>query len=259
MKHAISLLSLIPVRSVADDRSEQVTQILFGELVQILEEKGKWLFIQILNDSYQGWVSNGQLTRINESLFNELKSQTHWVNNDLVQIIHNKTLNYRMLLSAGSTFYNCNNNQFTLIDCDWEYMGGMHTVNSFQPAEIIGSALLFLHAPYQWGGKSAFGIDCSGFTQIVFKMAGIALHRDASQQARQGEVVNLIPEAQPGDLLFFDNEEGEIIHTGILLPDSRIIHAHQKVRIDMVDHQGIFNKENGKYSHKLRIIKRIVG
>lgn len=259
MEHAISLLSVIPVRAVADERSEQVTQLLFGELVHILEDKGKWLFIQVLTDSYQGWVSSGQLTKISEALFKDLHSQNHWVSNDLVQVIHNKTLNYRMLLTAGSTFYNCENNQFTLLGHDWEYMGGMHPVNSFQPAEIIGNALLFLHAPYQWGGKSAFGIDCSGFTQLAFKMSGIAIHRDASQQARQGEVVNLMPEAQPGDLLFFDNEEGEIIHTGILLPDSKIIHAHQKVRIDMVDHQGIFNKESGKYSHKLRIIKRLVG
>jgi len=259
MKHAVSLLSIIPVRAVADERSEQVTQLLFGELVQILEDKGKWLFIQVLADSYQGWVSANQITRISEDQFNDLHNQSHWVSNDLVQIIHNKTTNYRMLLSAGSTFYNCEKNQFQILGQDWEYMGGMHPVNSFKPDEIIGNSLLFLHAPYQWGGKSAFGIDCSGFTQLVFKMSGVTLHRDASQQARQGEVVNLIPEAQPGDLLYFDNDEGEIIHTGILLPDSKIIHAHGKVRIDMVDHQGIFNRESGKYSHKLRIIKRMGG
>ncbi len=259
MEHAISLLSVIPVRSVADDRSEQVTQLLFGELVHILEQKGNWLFIQVLADSYQGWVSSGQLTKISEVLFHDLSNQKYWVSNDLVQIIHNKTANFRMLLSGGSTFYNCASNQFTLLDQEWEYMGGMQPVSSFQPADIIGNALLFLHSPYQWGGKSAFGIDCSGFTQLVFKMSGVIIHRDASQQARQGDVVNLLPEAQPGDLLFFDNEEGEIIHTGILLPDSKIIHAHQKVRIDIVDHQGIFNKESGKYSHKLRIIKRIGG
>jgi len=117
---------------------------------------------------------------------------------------------------------------------------------------------MYLHAPYVWGGRSPFGIDCSGFTQMAYKIAGIQLLRDASQQATQGETISFISDARPGDLLFFDDEEGFITHTGILMPDSRVIHASGRVRVDKVDHQGIFDQESGKYTHKLRLIKKIL-
>ena len=117
---------------------------------------------------------------------------------------------------------------------------------------------MYLNAPYLWGGRSPFGIDCSGFTQMVFKLCGIKLLRDAYQQAEQGYLINLLDEAHAGDLVFFDNEEGRITHTGILLPNNRIIHASGKVRIDTLDHHGIYNSETRRYSHKLRLIKRYI-
>ena len=109
-----------------------------------------------------------------------------------------------------------------------------------------------------WGGKTPFGIDCSGFTQMVYKLCGYQLLRDAKQQATQGEVLSFIEESEPGDLAFFDNEEGEIIHVGIILNDYHIIHAHGKVRIDSLDHSGIFNSDLQKHTHKLRVIKKII-
>ena len=121
---------------------------------------------------------------------------------------------------------------------------------------VVENAMFFQHAPYLWGGRTLFGIDCSGFVQIVFKLAGIKLLRDASQQALQGDTVHFLPEVQPGDVAFFDNEEGRIIHVGILLNNKEIIHASGQVRIDLIDDQGIFNVELNRYSHKLRIIKR---
>jgi cell wall-associated NlpC family hydrolase len=123
---------------------------------------------------------------------------------------------------------------------------------------IIENAYMYLHSPYLWGGRTPFGIDCSGFTQMVYKLAGIRLKRDASQQAEQGTLINLIDEARQGDLAFFDNEEGRIIHVGIMLPNNKIIHASGKVRIDSIDHHGIYNLETKKYTHNLRIIKRFV-
>ena len=124
---------------------------------------------------------------------------------------------------------------------------------------MADSAYTFINAPYLWGGRSPLGIDCSGFTQVVYKLAGQKLQRDAYQQADQGITLGFIEEAEAGDLAFFDNDEGKIIHVGILLGQGKIIHASGKVRIDRIDHQGIFNEETGKYSHKLRIIKRILG
>jgi len=126
------------------------------------------------------------------------------------------------------------------------------------PQFVSEIASLYLNAPYLWGGRSPLGIDCSGFTQVVFKAAGVRLPRDAYQQAEVGQTLGFVEEASEGDLAFFDNAEGKIIHVGIVLKDRFIIHASGKVRIDKLDHQGIFNRETGKYSHTLRVIKRIV-
>ena len=124
--------------------------------------------------------------------------------------------------------------------------------------KIAEDALMYLNAPYLWGGKSPFGIDCSGFTQIVYKINNIVIPRDAYQQAKLGEGYSFLEEAEAGDIAFFDNDEGKIIHVGILVGKNKIIHASGKVRIDTLDHQGIFNKETNSYSHKLRIIKTLI-
>ena len=131
-----------------------------------------------------------------------------------------------------------------------------YQVSSAVYADIPELAYFFLNAPYLWGGKTLFGIDCSGFTQAVLKLVGIPIKRDAAQQAEQGETVNFLPEVKTGDLAFFDNSEGRIIHVGIMLSSNQIIHASGRVKIDSIDDQGIYSAELGRYSHHLRIIKR---
>ena len=123
---------------------------------------------------------------------------------------------------------------------------------------MIETAFMYLNAPYLWGGKSPFGIDCSGFTQMVYKLNGYKLLRDASQQSKQGDALSFIEESEPGDLAFFDNDEGNIIHVGIIMEDNYIIHASGKVRIDRLDHLGIYNAEANRHTHKLRVIKKII-
>jgi cell wall-associated NlpC family hydrolase len=130
--------------------------------------------------------------------------------------------------------------------------------NDSQRTIIIKNALILLNSPYLWGGRSPLGIDCSGFTQLVYRLGQIKLLRDASQQATQGEFLSFIEEAENGDLAFFDNNDGKITHVGLIINDNYIIHAHGKVRIDMLDQSGIFNLESKKHTHKLRMIKKII-
>jgi cell wall-associated NlpC family hydrolase len=118
--------------------------------------------------------------------------------------------------------------------------------------------MLFLNSAYLWGGRSIFGVDCSGFCQTVFRFIGIPLLRDAYQQASQGEAIGFLEETKLGDLAFFDNEEGRITHVGMLLDQDTIIHASGRVRMDTIDHLGIVNVDTGLHTHKLRIIKRML-
>jgi cell wall-associated NlpC family hydrolase len=160
-------------------------------------------------------------------------------------------------LLAGTIIPQIVDNYFYLGQTRYKIEGQVHhpNINEFR-SSVADAAMFFMNAPYLWGGRSIFGIDCSGFTQMVFRQFGIRIKRDAWQQAEQGELVGFIQEARVGDLAFFDNEEGRITHVGIMLDNNRIIHASGKVRIDAIDPQGIFNKELNKYTHKLRIVKR---
>lgn len=257
MEYAICLLSIAPLRAAPDDKSEMVTQMLFGDMALVLQMQEKWALVQLDADKYQGWVALGQLSFLQKEEYEELNTQKQWVSNDLIQLLENKTLGFSFFVSAGSIFRNCTDHTFQLLGHEYYYHGKINLSEKYSSDVLLDHAMIFLHTPYLWGGKSALGMDCSGFTQLVFKMAGKPIHRDASQQATQGEVINLIHEAKPGDLLFFDNEEGEIIHTGILFDSDTIIHAHHKVRLDKIDHHGIFNVDTRKYTHQLRLIKRM--
>jgi cell wall-associated NlpC family hydrolase len=124
---------------------------------------------------------------------------------------------------------------------------------------IIRDAEDLIETPYLWGGRSQWGIDCSGFVQLVYRLSGLLMPRDASEQAKLGNTMSFISEAQPGDLAFFDNEEGNIVHVGIVYSPNEIIHASKKVRIDRIDHNGIYNDELKKYTHQLRVMKNVIG
>ena len=101
------------------------------------------------------------------------------------------------------------------------------------------------------------GVDCSGFVQTVFKMLGVPLLRDAWQQQEQGTAVEF-PEMSEGDLAFFHNEKGRIVHVGIVLEGGKIMHASGKVRIDALTNEGIIHAQSGKQTHSLHSIKRII-
>lgn len=241
-------LSLIPVRAEASDKAEMVNQLLFGDVFEVIENKPKWVRIKNAFDDYEGWIDNIQFLEINSEQFFELKDKLMNCSSDLVEYVQDSTHQLTAVV-LGSSLDGMNVFGFNY---DLNINSG-----EIKRDKIISTALLYLNAPYLWGGKSPFGIDCSGFTQMVYKACGLKLKRDSSEQAQQGDILSFIEEAQPGDLAFFDNNDGQIVHVGIIMPNNFIIHAHGKVRIDRIDHTGIFNVETKKYSHKLRVIKHL--
>ena len=249
MQYGVCNLSIVPLRSEPSDVSELVSQVLYGEHFKVLEQRKAWSKIRIAFDRYEGWIDNKQYKEISETDYTSLESSSNLLSNELVEYVRDEN-NLLITLPLGASLQSLGLLNHTH-DGD--------TTSGQQPKEkLIETALLYLNAPYLWGGKTPFGIDCSGFTQMVYRLNGYKLLRDASQQATQGEALSFIEESEPGDLAFFDNSEGNIIHVGIIMENNYIIHAHGKVRIDRLDHSGIYNIDKGMHTHKLRVIKKVI-
>ncbi|MFP9113400.1 NlpC/P60 family protein [Flavobacterium sp. RHBU_3] len=247
-------LAIVPLRLEPSDRSELTSQVLFGEHFKILEQTEKWSRIELGYDGYNGWIDNKQYLTISEVAYNHLQETDPVMNGDLIEYLASAN-NQLLPIPMGAALTalddaNLNPEQFAF--------DGLRVSGIKGKSQILDTAYMYLNAPYLWGGKTPFGIDCSGMVQMVYKLNGYKLLRDASQQATQGEALSFIEESEPGDLAFFDNEEGRIIHVGIIMEDNYIIHAHGKVRIDRLDHLGIYNVDTKRHSHKLRVIKKII-
>ena len=256
MKYGITLLSIIPIRRDNNHRGEQVSQLLFGETYEVLQQNGNWLQIQCMYDGYEGWIDASQHNEASEKEIQHIKNSENGLAVDLCFSASSNSLAIPLVTGSNLPFFDGMN--FKIGKEKFIYNGQALQADARNAALFERIAMRYLNAPYLWGGRSPFGIDCSGLVQVVYKFCGIPLRRDAYQQAEEGTVVNFVEEAQPGDLAFFNNEEGRIIHVGIMLKDSRIIHASGKVRIDKLDHFGIYNAETSKYSHQLKIIKRVL-
>ena len=260
MNYGISGLSLIPVRRDPSEKSEMVTQVLFGEHFEILEEMVGWCHIRLAFDGYEGWVDQKMITPITARIKSRILRSPYAVTTDIFSIVQINS-EQSLMIVAGSTLpvWRPYLKRFSL-NRDSYIMNGNVSYNSQKGIRevIITQALKYFNAPYCWGGRSPLGIDCSGFTQVIYKMVGITLPRDASQQVLMGKVMSFVDEAEPGDLAFFDDEDGRIVHVGIIWKRNKIIHASGKVRIDNVDQFGIFNIDTKRYTHKMRVMKKIV-
>jgi hypothetical protein len=240
-------LSIVPVRIEDSDKSEMINQLIYGDIIEILEEKEKWVKIKSVFDDYIGWIDIKQYFKIDDNIKLDLNNPIYSIN--LVEFIENNN-NELVTIPIGSDISNISLMKHKF---DGKTISGKNNRNS-----IVNTALLFLNSPYLWGGKTPFGIDCSGFTQMVYKINGYKLYRDAKDQANQGKTLSFIEESEAGDLAFFNNDEGDIIHVGIILQNNHIIHASGKVRIDRIDHSGIYNNDLNKHTHSLRYIKKII-
>lgn len=235
MDKGICMVSVAAIRAEPSHQSEMTSQLLYGEIVEILEVKGKFARVKANFDQYEGWIDPQQISIISEEDF--ASRQVDLVLNNFDTYT---TSQGNMLLSLGSEVIT-ENTKSNLLDVQ----------------SVSETAKQFLNVPYLWSGRSFFGIDCSGFVQLIYKVHGVSLPREANQQAEIGEVLSFLEECKPGDLAFFENEEGQISHVGMMLNQQEIIHAYGKVRIDSIDSTGIFNKDLKKHTHKLRFLRSI--
>lgn len=250
MQYGICHLSIVPVRFSADDVAEMITQLLYGEHYKVLEQRKQWSKIRVAWDGCEGWIDNNQITFIEKKCYTDLeKALDRNHSSELISYVECER-NRLTPIVLGSTIPDEKVLQH-------KFEGDL--VNGKSGKEnLIETALFYLNAPHLKGGRSPFGIDCSGFTQMVYKINGRVLKRTADQQALQGNSLSFIEESEPGDLAFFDNTDGKIHHVGIIMGDNYIVHAHGKVRVDRLDHTGIFDNDSRLYTHRLRVIKQIL-
>jgi gamma-D-glutamyl-L-lysine dipeptidyl-peptidase len=258
MQFGFCELAVVPVRTEPSDRAEMSTQLLFGDIVEITEQTGSWLNIRNHFDEYAGWIDFKQVRIITDDEYRRLKEARHFVNRDLMadSVMYS---GQAVRLPAGCSFYDLKGRVMLVGEQQYVLLGAAFQAHYDGTDKLIETAMGFMSCPYLWGGKTYLGLDCSGLTQVVYKQHGINLLRDAIQQSAQGELISFLSDSKPGDLAFFDNSEGMIVHVGILLANQKILHCSGKVRVDNIDHQGIFNKELNRYTHSLRLIRRVTG
>ncbi len=249
MNHGITTLSIVPGRNKPADSAEMSTQLLFGEAYRILEQQDKWTRVACAHDGYECWVDNKQLHPVSETTYREASQQ-------MFPRLRSTCCRYRdepQYLVKGSALPSLNEG---IVFPDQLEQGRQITRNPILPEELPALAREYLGAPYLWGGRTPFGLDCSGYVQMLFLFAGVFLSRDASDQVKEGDPVPCLSEARANDLAFFHNEKGNITHVGLLLEPYTIIHASGKVRIDDLTEEGIVNRGSGKVTHQLASIRR---
>jgi hypothetical protein len=264
MKYGITHLSQISLREAPAHSSQLVSQLLFGDAYQIEEVVENWLKIKTLDCEYEGYIDKKLWNEMHEDDASEYASLKKYIVTDYFIIIKAFETDITFPVFMGSSFpYPQDNmlilgNSIFVVELPDERIFPKHPVLLEQQVALLQFASGYLQAPYLWGGRTPAGIDCSALVQLAFKSINIALPRDASQQVNHGTQIDFATEWQPGDVAFFDNEEGNITHAGIICGKDKILHASGLVRIDNLDTTGIFNKQLEQYTHRLRTVKRFI-
>lgn len=258
LDYGVCRLSIVPVRAEASDKSELTTQLLFGDHYEVTEatKDKKWLKIRNNFDQFEGWLDAKQHHSVSHEYYEYLNRAEFKITTDVTaSILYNKS---PQIILMGSMIPISSSELFKMEE-QFAFNGEAKNLGQKREYEYLKNvAVKYLNSPYLWGGKSPFGIDCSGFVQMVFKICGYRLFRDSWQQANQGKSFRNIEQSKPGDLIFFKNADDKVNHVGILLEGDRIIHASGKVRVDHLNEEGILNLETKIYSHEFSHVRRIL-
>ena len=254
MEYGICILGIIPLRKEAKDQSEIVSQVLFGQHFKVLEITTKWIRIKLASDDYKGWICAKQYEEITHEDYDNLTINNFPLVSSRFSNIQDINSKETIPISMGATLPFYHKGSIKIRKHKFKFTGNIASNNT---NDLLKYAYELLNAPYLWGGKSILGIDCSGFTQVVYSLCGIHLPRDAYQQAELGETITL-KDINPTDLVFFENDNNRIHHVGIALENNQIIHASGKVRIDNLTQEGIIHSKSKELTHRLHSIKRIL-
>lgn len=256
MTGSICPFGAIPVRKEPAESSELETQVLFGEVFYVLDSIPGWNLIRLEHDNYEGWIDEKTVIPSDEKEIKRwLTSNSVIISTPYQKLIREPQKSVQFISGGSRIVFNGEDLNNFMIGKREFYVQG---VLSLRKPELEEVAKSYLNTPYLWGGRTFYGIDCSGLSQVVFKILGKNIPRNVSQQIECGSIVSFVEEAGSGDLAFFDDAEGTIIHVGICLGNGRILHSSGEVRMDYLDHQGIFNYDTQQYTHHLRVIKRII-
>lgn len=254
MPFVVCCVPVSPMRAESSHKSEMISQLLLGEGGELLDEAEYFVKLRSRHDGYEGWCQRSQVVIV-EQWPGQVDNQLYvgdWTDKVLINGVPAWVPMGTPILAPAQEVIQVGPYKLQYTTGSAWHAGPAKPT----PEAVQARAERLLNTPYLWGGRSVFGIDCSGFCQLVFRFFNIPLLRDAYLQATQGESIGFLQEVHGGDLAFFDNAEGRITHVGILLNEAEIIHASGKVRIDKIDNAGIINTDTGQRTHQLRIIKR---
>ena len=261
MQYAIVLLPIVPLRSAASDCAEMTSQLLFGDFVTIQAQSAtNWTQVCNLFDQYTGWVDTKMLTPLDEVEFNRLQSLPLYFVKQPSADAKEHCSTYPLRLSIGVSLPGYDPLRQRMQVLDRSFQIPLRAVSCAQDVVIkslLRTASYYIHTPYLWGGKSIYGIDCSGFVQSVYRLYQINLPRDASQQVHCGQPIDFAAR-RPGDLAFFSNQAGKVVHVGIVYTPSQIIHASGSVHIDPLSEEGIYSHTQGRITHEKLVLRRVI-
>jgi hypothetical protein len=255
--YGIINLSVANIRSKPDDRAELTSQALLGTPVKILKKSSGFFLVQT-PDEYIGWTDDEGVSSMNKNQLDDWLTSEKIIyttefgfsysepNEYSVRVSDLTAGNVLMKLGEQKDFINTKypDGRIAFIKkTECQNFSKWINKKDATSEDILHTAQSFMGIPYLWGGTSAKGMDCSGFTKTVYFLNGIILERDANQQSFQGELVDTkdgFEKLLPGDLLFFgsqatDSTKERITHVGIYMGDYKFIHASGKVKINSFD------------------------